>query len=102
MTPAWTIAYNDYGDELWFGGPSHGLFTIRTSDSYEDCVFLGGNCNTPAGKARQEKIATLITAAPSLLEVCKRLLNDPTLEDDEAIRLLTEVIAQAEGTPSHS
>lgn len=46
-----------------------------------------------------EANAHLIAAAPDLLAVCRRLLNDPELEDETAVQLLTDVIAKAEGSP---
>ncbi len=44
-----------------------------------------------------EANARLIAAAPDLLEVCKMLLNDENMDDMTAVKLLTEVIAKAEG-----
>lgn len=42
--------------------------------------------------------ALLIAAAPDLLDVCKRLRDDPNMDDMTAIQLLNEVIAKAEGS----
>lgn len=46
---------------------------------------------------RGEKDGKLLAAAPTMLALLHRLLEDMDLEDTEASQLISEAIAQAEG-----
>jgi hypothetical protein len=66
-TPApWDKEYDDYGDEIWFGGAGCGLWTVGP------CV-LGGDGHNPERKAVMDANAALIAMAPDLAAEVIRL-----------------------------
>lgn len=58
----WTAEYDDYGDEVWFGGRGAGMWTIHGPNCY-----LGG---------QSEANARLIAAAPELLAMLIQLRDE--------------------------
>ena len=65
----WAAKYDDYGDEIWFGGEGRGMWTIS-----DGVAFLGGKSEIVQANAR------LIAAAPRLLEALEQTV--PWLEHD--------------------
>lgn len=57
----WEKEFDDYGEEIWFGGEGRGYWTIGPA-------LLGGEGPSPEGLARMEADAMLIQAAPDMLQ----------------------------------
>lgn len=94
----WEADYDEYGDEIWYGGSGQGLWTIKGPGS---CYLAGmaGEDEEPGSREQAEADARLISAAPDLLEALKyarRFMNN--VEHDVA--LIDAAIRKATGTTS--
>lgn len=100
----WNAEYDDYGDEIWFGGYDCGTWKVGPA-------YLGGHGNDPVVKATMEADARLISAAPDLLAACEIAENladavarlAPEKVDRfktlEALGVIRAAIAKARGKP---
>ena len=98
----WKLEYDDYGDEIWFGGDGCGMWTIETGNDHNVEIYLSGNNdNSPYFKAKSKANALLVVSAPDLLEACKAgrdmLLNLLHTNNDIVIKKLESAIRKAEG-----
>lgn len=65
----WTAEYDDYGDEVWFGGEGCGMWTVNEPG----CYLAGFGEDTEDKKAIAKADAVLIAAAPELLNALEFL-----------------------------
>lgn len=92
----WDSAYDDYGDEIWFGGYGKGTWTVGPA-------FLGGDGATPDGKLRMDADAALIVYlvnnVPAILAQADAITRI-TRERDEAraagVALRDDLLMRAE------
>lgn len=71
-TGPWKVVEN--GNEIYVG------------DKYQNAIQLQLQAN-----------ARLIAQAPAMYDLLKRIANDPNLDDEEALRLINQVINDVEG-----
>lgn len=93
----WKAEFDEYGDEIWFGGPGKGTWSVGPA-------YLGGLGPNDDGLERMKADASLISAAPELLEAVETLLdcfvNDPLGwmdSSDIAIEKAYDAIHKAKG-----
>ncbi len=68
----WTATYDDYGDEIWYGGEGCGQWTIAGPSG----VYCAGNGNDPERKLQAEANARLIAAAPTIHEILRKIVAE--------------------------
>lgn len=79
----WVVDYDDYGDELWFGGEGQGLFRINVSRDVR--LYTGGDCHDAERKATLTRVARLVSYAPVMLDLLRQI-------DDERSRALVKEV----------
>ena len=90
----WSTSFEDYGDEIWFGGEGKGMHRIefQTSRGLRTRCYLGGVTEEDFATAR------LIAAAPDLLAALKECLDKLEFHGYPEMRgIVFEAIAKAEG-----
>jgi len=94
----WTILFEDYGDEIWFGGEGCGMWLVGPA-------IMGGGASNPATKAQTDADASLISAAPDMfgaLQALRAIIHDDLTHErqrqhGEAIAAADAAIAKAKG-----
>ena len=70
----WTVAYDDYGDEWWFGGNGHGQWVVTPAEELN--IVMAGHGNDRGDENLRQVAADnarLIAAAPDLLKACRQV-----------------------------
>ena len=82
----WKAEYEEYGEEIWFGGGNCGTW-------YVGPCYLGGDGDDPEKKVVMDANARLIAAAPDMLEALEWYADDTSSQGDIA----RAAIAKARG-----
>ena len=74
----WRHTFDDYGDEIWFGGKDEGLFSV-VCPAFDAVIYFGSGCNHTARKEALTQLAEFIVDAGNVYSetglTARELLN---------------------------